>query len=186
MIYWGGMCHPSILILCFERRIIMEEKIYRHIGSEHYNPIQVHPEYLAIMPPSGNKPTMASSMWGSPEGDEYYTWTDWCKENDYSNPNGPYFLFKLKPGKKVFVIDSRESFDEFVRLTKKDSSEITDPLWKIMAGVTPYYDFNKLYEMGYAGIEVLISKCSRLYHDLCGWDCDSICILDPDAVEEVI
>lgn len=34
------------------------EKIYKHIGAEHYNPIQVHPEYLAIMPPSGNKPTV--------------------------------------------------------------------------------------------------------------------------------
>ena len=164
----------------------MEGKVYKHIGSEHYNPIQVHPEYLKIMPSSGNKPPFSAAMWGSPEGDGYYTWKDWCEMNDYSNPDGAYFLFRIKDGKKIFLIDSVESFNEFEKITKKKPEELNDPMLRMLAKVIPYYDFNNLNDLGYSGVELLISKEHKLKEYLNTWDCDSICIWDPDAVEEVI
>ena len=47
-----------------------------------------------------------------------------------------------------------------------------------------FLDFEKLSKE-YDAIEVNISECRDLYYSLCGWDCDSILIMNSDIIEEV-
>lgn len=37
----------------------------------------------------------------------------------------------------------------------------------------------------YDAVEINISSDGKLYWDLCGWDCDSILVMNPDVIKEM-
>ncbi len=109
-------------------------------------------------------------LWGSRVNAEF-GWKDWCLENDYQSDLENSFVFSLDNNAKLLVIERKEQLKELPRM----ESSIVSKLWVTL-------DFEKLSK-DYDAIEVLISKDFKLYHELYGWDCDSILIMNPNIVK---
>ena len=134
---------------------------------------------LASSPRSevGLKP---SGLWGSPIHDEDNT-SDWGRfvESDYwemIDTLKEHFLFRLKPNAKIFVVDTQESVRKLP--------------WKWDVGWGEYYvDWPKVEKM-YDGVyladdhELWLNKKDK-EPTFYGWDCDSICVFNPNAIEQI-
>jgi hypothetical protein len=114
-------------------------------------------------------------LWGSPV-DAKYGWKEWNELNDYVKcDENNSFRFALKKDAKVAVIDTE---DKLRLLPDADMPPISPKHYNDRK----YIDFEKLVELGYDAIEVLISECQSLYDTLLGWDCDSVLVLNKDAI----
>lgn len=100
-----------------------------------------------------------------------YGWKEWCEENDFrdcSKDNN--FIFVLTNDAKILKIDLVDQLN----VLPKVKSDFGISNWTML-------DFEKLSE-SYDAIEVSIISDYRLYHELYGWDCDSILIMNPDII----
>lgn len=139
---------------------------YIHYGSDKFNKekfeaIKNRPELV--------KPT--GGLWGS-RIDSTRSWKRWCEENEFELQRlTQSFKFRLKPEAKVLIIDSQSKL--------KGLPEVKNILgrsaWKLL-------NFEELAKE-YDAIEVLLSSDGKLYWDLYGWDCDSIIVMNPEAIE---
>ena len=167
-------------------RIIESNKTYRHYGSDKYNrDIKVDLSYKKL---TLSKPKKAA-LWGTPiESD--FGWKDWCEREDFDLDSlKTYFDFKLRPGSKVLIIENEQDLDgldEFIHHDEYANDIGHDDLILMIFGYRRaeqvLLNWEKLVSIVDA-VEILYNDftCYRFY----GWDCDSICVLNPDAIEEV-
>ncbi len=120
-----------------------------------------------------NKPFVKpkGGLWASRIDSEYgwKSWNEYSYFRECSDENS--FVFALKENARILIIDSQEKLETL----PKNETIIYD-----MGNYN--LDFEKLKE-DYDAIEVLISKDSRLYWSLYGWDCDSLLVLNKDIIE---
>lgn len=118
-------------------------------------------------------------LWASPI-DTDRGWKDWCESENFRECNNDNsFLFTLKDNANVFVINSVEDCRLLPQLPNFNGSFVTD-FRKTYPSLLP--DFEKMVEDEYDAIEYNMSKDFGLYWILYGWDCDSILVLNKDAI----
>lgn len=151
-------------------------KIYIHYGSNEFKPELFKPvknEMMFTKPKGG--------LWASPINAKE-SWKEWCERNDFRlQLLEKSFVFVLKPDTKVLFIDDVKQLEN---LPKVENPAIFDnfKLWTCL-------DFEKLSKE-YDAVEITLSeeKSHRgefwggLYDKLYGWDCDSICIMNPECI----
>lgn len=155
-----------------------KETIYIHYGHEEFDSKLFRPASnggnLPIKPRGG--------LWGSSiESSE--SWKDWCEAENFRDCDDAIsFKFTVRDPSKVFFIDSEEAFKEF---SKRYSVKAAFQWGLYDDGSISFIDFDKMIEDGWDALEISISCYWRLYNLLYGWDCDSIVVLNRDAVVPV-
>jgi hypothetical protein len=157
---------------------------YIHYGAKQYEPEKFHriKNRACFVKPKGG-------LWGSPIGAKY-GWKEWNESSAYVTcDESNSFRFGLKKGAKVAVINTED------KLCLLPDAAMPPILSKLYADLCPassklyfaqkFIDFEKMLELGYDAIEVLISECQSLDAHLSGWDCDSVLVLNKDAIETV-
>lgn len=146
------------------------DKIYIHYGDFIFHPEAIGSDHNDAW---RNKPNYA--LWASPINAKF-GWRDFCEGEDFRTDTlDEWFTFILKPWAKVFYVDSLEK--------ERDIPVQYVEHWTSFD--RKVYDFEMLKEIGYDAIEVNISKCPELYSAMYSWDCDSIAIFNPEAVEVI-
>lgn len=114
-------------------------------------------------------------LWASPV-DAPFGWKEWCERESFRECNlKNSFTFTLSENARVLTILSVAG----AKCLPQVRDELTLPWWVIP-------DFEKLLDQGYDAIELKLSADWGLYQVLYGWDCDSIVVLNPDVVVEVV
>ena len=171
--------------------IITDTKtIYIHYGNNHYEKRDVDLSIKGFV----TKPKRAA-LWGSPE-DAEFSWKDWSEGEQWNlSALEKSFRFKLKGGSKILFIRSKKDVDELDEILKTNTdvkesfsglTSTASMLMSLLGFITPEnytIDFAKLQENGIDAVEVEFNK--YIHDAFYGWDCDSICVLNPDAVEEI-
>lgn len=103
------------------------------------------------------------------------SWKDWCEYEEYNLENlKENFIFSLKENSKVLTITNCEQLNNLPVAEQKFDLKLSGFIM---------LDFEKLSKE-YDAIEVLISNDYKLNWCLCGWDCDSILIMNPEIIKE--
>lgn len=153
--------------------ITNSNKTYIHYGSEHFEPERF-------------KVVTNRDFWNKPEGglwasavDADYGWKDWCEDEEFHVDRlETSFKFRFKPEAKVLVLRMPTDAKDMPRL--KNVSEIA----LSCTNSDIYLDFVRLRdELGIDAVE--IEDINAMYWSMYGWDCDSIVVLNPNAIEEV-
>lgn len=130
---------------------------------------------------SFNKPI--GGLWGSPV-DAEYGWKAWCEENSFRECNEENaFVFTLKPDANIYYIRSVEEANNLPRAGRMHSlpnvmASLISEAPSMIMGV----DFEAMVKDGVDAVLYEQSACMALYWTLYGWDCDTILVLNPDAV----
>ena len=141
---------------------------YIHYGHKHFSPDSFQPIKNESY---RNKPR--GGLWASPV-DAPFGWKDWCEAEDYSEcDERNASTFTLNSKANVYLISSVQDVQAMPRV----ECEITSMFFP---------DFEKMLADGWDAIEFHLSECSELYWVLYGWDCDSILVMNPDVVEEIL
>ena len=113
-------------------------------------------------------------LWASRE-DAEFGWKDLCIRNDFRECNiENSFIFTLKENAKILEIHSHEDFLRIYELYGEKENPLPTCFNLLnFEAITKECD----------AIEYFLSEDGRLYHDLYGWDCDSILILNSDIVQ---
>ena len=172
--------------------IITDSKtIYIHYGNDHFEKRDVDLSTKGFI----IKPKKAA-IWGSPE-DAEFSWKDWSEGESWNLSSlEKSFRFKLKSGSKILFIRSEKDIDELDEILKTNTdvkesfsglTSTASMLMSLLGFITPEnyntINFSKLRENGVDAIEIEYNGyTNKAFY---GWDCDSICVLNPDAVEEV-
>ena len=166
--------------------------IYIHYGNDHFEKREVDLNTKGFI----IKPKRAA-LWGSPT-DAEFSWKDWSESESWNlGALEKSFRFKLKNGSKILFISSKKDIYELDKILKTNTSSIekyysrfmpiSSVIMSMLDSITPEnynpIDFSKLREIGIDAVEIEFNGYTqRAFY---GWDCDSICVLNPDAVEEV-
>ena len=151
-------------------------KTYIHYGSDTYNPELVskaQPFVIMSKPDKG--------LWASPV-DAEFGWAEWCELEDFDKSDfEKSFKFTLKPTAKILEIHKEEDIVPYVVFNSdinmfRRSGQLTD--------CSDMLNKIKLYSQ-FDGIELHISEdYERLHYGIFNtWDCDSICVWNPDVIE---
>lgn len=123
-----------------------------------------------------NKPE--GGLWTSPE-DSPLRWKDFCK--DWRDP-GQKSKLRLKPESKIYVLDD---WDDFYDLPTK---EISGPL-----GPEKIVDWQELANQGFQAFHLTNEGAMKFhldapkgYADFNTWDVETVYILDPNCIEEIV
>lgn len=152
---------------------------YIHYGADEYDPkltrqngLGVNWTKISIGKPNG--------LWASPVKSES-GWKNWCEDNDYCTDRlTKYFKFKLKNGAKILEI--REFSDILDYFVKSKHGWL---VWINGDCYNAYLNSKKLIE-NFDGMELYLSENWQLRDQyFYTWDCDSICIWNPDVVETI-
>ena len=157
------------------------KKFYIHYGSSEF--------YRKLFKPIKNKMLFTKpegGLWASPINAED-GWKEWCIRNNFhTNRLEKSFIFTLKPETRLLFVDDIKQLEDLPKVENPAVFENFN-LWTCL-------DFEKLME-DYDAMEITLSKEKRhryefkdgfwggLYDKLYGWDCDSICIMNPDCIE---
>lgn len=116
-----------------------------------------------------NKP--GYGLWASPT-DTDWGWKDWCESEDYGDLSSS-FTFSLKDDAKILVVNSVKDVEDYIQF---------DPerYW------TFKLDFERIMDE-YDGMELIHGNNYSELHDggFYTWDCDSICIWNPEVIVNV-
>ena len=145
---------------------------YIHYGCSQYDKYQFvdvsNKDYF-------NKPN--GGLWASPV-DARYGWKQWCNDENFRECNEKNsFTFMLSPTANIFHINCK---DDVLRLPQIEYSMMRSNI---------YPDFEKIKESGVDAIQFNLSNDKEgsfdegLYFALYGWDCDSILILNKEAIK---
>ena len=148
---------------------------YIHYGSRAFDPLRFMPikNVECMSKPNGG-------LWGSPVGAEY-GWDKLCAEKglgDCSEEDS--FGFTLVDGSKVCHINSAKDLRKLPRI-KTFSAPY---MWVCL-------DFERIVVNGVDAIQLNIgserftAKHERLCNKLYGWDCDTILVLNKNAIIEI-
>lgn len=169
-------------------------KIYRHYFKDKESKFS----YCDIKPIKNleipwNKPY--GGFWASAI-DSKYGWKEWCENEGFVCHVDNYFDFTLKDNAKIlylktlddifnilkfypmFLIQCYQNQALFKYFREQEKYNKDDLIGNIMAPEC-ILNFEKLVKYGYDAIEVEIDE---LYYILYGWDCDSILVLNPNAI----
>lgn len=149
----------------------MNRQIYIHYGSTRFDPGKGFPirnEKNWTKPQGG--------LWGSRTSAKF-GWKDWCIANEFRECDPVNsFEFAMKDESRIIIINTLAQ----LRRLPKAKSEL----------VSSYcIDFEKCLRLGIDAIELCWYgdeyqnfATGDLHFELYGWDCDSILVLNPDAV----
>lgn len=115
----------------------------------------------------------SGGLWGSIYGKDG-GWEAWCEAENYDKYNHgerTSFKFVLKPDTRLLYIDDPNLVNDYIVIRHQ----------LIMNGGTNWYKVSKDYDAVYFDL----SKNPFLYNEFYGVDCDSICVFNPDCIEEV-
>lgn len=139
---------------------------YIHYGCSEFDPNKFQP---IKNKPRFTKPS--GGFWASRIGARF-GWRDWCLENDIILSSfDRYIKFRLKKDAKIIQIGS---LADIVSLPHQPTERESFFDWH-------YLDFEKMANEGVDAIEVAIAG-EGVYPALCGWDCDSILIMNKDII----
>ena len=145
-------------------------KTYIHFGTNHFDKSFFKPitQRLPTKPDGG--------FWGSPI-DGKYTWEKWNIDNDYNDvsENSPKIYFTLISSARVLTINNEESFQQFDKKYKLPKTEFD---------LFDRYNWKQIAN-DYDAMEISISDYPALYMKLYTWDCDSICVFNPNVIIQV-
>ena len=152
-----------------------KEVTYIHYGHTAFNP----DEFGEVCNERGwIKPT--GGLWASPVNAER-GWKDWCEDECFREcTEDNSFKFTMRDPSRIFYIDSEEALKEFAERYGKS-------YWQIY-GIARHdksissVDFEQMLRDGWDALEISLSDYEALYRALYGWDCDSIVVLNKDAV----
>lgn len=114
-------------------------------------------------------------LWASPF-DSRNGWYDFCIENDFRvDTLNKYFTFSLKNDAKILTVSSINDLINQDGTAYKESQEHLSYCYN-----EAEIDFEKLIELGYDGIEIIM--CGDLYWCLYGWDVDALLIFNPEII----
>lgn len=106
-------------------------------------------------------------------------WKNWTEEQGFyldKHNDDNYFKFKLKEKTKILKITNIKQLDELPHIDlKRFNIDFQFAVYQML-------DFEELAKK-YDAIEVLISRDSKLYWELYGWDCDSLLVFNKDCIE---
>lgn len=150
----------------------MNRQIYIHYGAKQFDPLLNFPiknEHCWVKPKGG--------LWGS-RINASFGWKDWCAREEFRDcKDDCSFKFVMRDENKIAVIST---LAQLRRLP-----HIENPIIRSSYLI----DFEKCLRIGIDAIELCwygeeFEKVASgdLYFELCGWDCDSIVVLNPDAV----
>ena len=133
-----------------------------------------------------NKPI--KGLWGCRDD----SWKDWCEDNDFGyNPN--YFEWTLKPGTKIYTINTEE---DFIYLLKNYGSLINGMYGIDYLKLAKDYDAVELTPTGnmhlHYGIDTNDPELqnpqykSALMIAMNAWDVPSICVFYPNKTVQII
>ena len=115
-------------------------------------------------------------LWSSPV-DSKYGWKDFVLSGEIDRSLDTYFIFKLKPNSKVYIIDSEE--------------DLFNIPFTIKSIIGICIDFEKMKDNGYDGILLTWNGqkktrfTSNPYFDLYGWDVESLLVLNKDCIDVI-
>lgn len=124
----------------------------------------------------------SGGFWASPVNSQW-GWKEWCEAEEFGECSADNsFEFELRENAKVIHLYGKE---DVLKLPEFESNFIRatrhfDP--------TYYIDFEELVRQGVDAIELHFSEDEEsecgggLYRLLNGWNCDSILVLNPNAV----
>ena len=156
------------------------KEIYRHYGSDKFEKDKFK---LIMNREYSNKPF--GGLWSSPLNDVDVSWKEWCEiENLNTSRLEKYFDFTLKDNAKVLTIKNGKDLEKLPRrkiLNKKYLK--TNFNWNFDI------DFEKLAKK-YDAIMVYLNRDEKLedftdglYYKMYGWDCNTLLVLNPNAIE---
>ena len=144
---------------------------YIHYGSRHFDPKRF-------------VPVANISFWIKPRGgfwasrvDAPFSWKDWNEDSNYMSCIASNAVRFTMDNARVLVIRSLEQLMAVAVIygTVEENG---------LSGQVRL-DFERLKSVCDA-VEVFISADQRLYWALYGWDCDSVVVLNPDVIKEVL
>lgn len=150
----------------------MDSPVYIHYGSTKFIPTKGFPiknqEYF--MKPKGG-------LWASRKNASF-GWKDWCKEEDFRDCDiANSFEFTFAKQAKIVTINTTK---QLYNLPKMENDGLA---WVYSI------DFEKCLHLGIDAIELCWygdeyrdAASGNLHYELYGWDCDSIVVLNPDAI----
>lgn len=121
---------------------------------------------------------VSGGLWGSPI-DSDLGWKDLCDTGyyrDYSQDAS--FMFRLKPGNKVLTLKHLGDERGYPRYCDLGDNR----KWLDRNGII--FGYETLLKMGIDAVEV--EDVNRFCDSLWGWDCESIFVINPDVIEEVM
>jgi len=157
---WDGT-----LITMLNKRTLME---LIHYGSTAYNPERIKP----VKNNWGNKPLPGTCLWACPI-DSAYDWKQWVEEENFESDISTFFKFKLRDTASIIKINTAKDLEQLIFLSE----------WKI--------DFETLYRDRKIDAIWLtdsgqIKTRFSTPHNLYGWDCECVCILNPKVIYETL
>lgn len=126
----------------------------------------------------GVKPN--GGLWASPVEAES-SWKEWCEDQDFRDCREDIsFRFTMRNPDKIFYIDSEESFKEFAgRYAQTEEARFG------IGDAAVFIDFEKMLRDGWDALEISLTDYGSLYYLMYFWDCDSIVVLNRDAIVPV-
>ena len=124
--------------------------------------------------------------WNKPKGGFWLSvnngWETWCKGEMPEWTKGPRYEATLKPEARILEIWDKTDLQTLP--VNPDMAESHN--WDLNRGLwgEVYLDFEKLADE-YDGIAVMVQtgNWDDLYHLMYGWDCDSLCVFNPEIIE---
>ena len=171
------------------RTDIMQKTIYEHyfrglesdFSKETFKPIK----NIKFVKPEGG-------FWASATNANY-GWKQWCNDECESWAEGIPFKFALKDDSKILYIHDIADIPvaDYTTVHEIVDTPFTEDIKNQInadnnAFLLPriHFDFEELSKK-YDGIEIDAGSNPKLYYAFYGWDCDSICIFNPDIIMEV-
>lgn len=116
-------------------------------------------------------------LWASPINSRC-SWKDWCVSKDFHLPSlNRSFRFKLKNGSRIFVIGDKKSL-YFLPIYK--DSYVLGSIYNLSLDfelISKSYDALWLTDKGKKATDNPME-----YLNLCGWDCESLLVLNPNII----
>lgn len=171
-------------------------RTYIHYGSDHFDKCLMETVRNADKGDLAIKPKRNTGLWGSPvddiKSDTENCWQAWCMREGFRVESlSRSFRFQLKNPDKVFMVNSKESFERLKRdyMLCKYTGRFNDVVLQFYADIGfdlhAYIDFEKMIKDGYVAMELSLTEFPEAYYLLYGWDVDSIVVFDQEEVVEV-
>lgn len=149
----------------------MNRQIYVHYGATRFNPTKGFP-----IQNEKHRPKPQGGLWASRKN-ATFGWKNWCIENEFRECDpANSFEFTMKDESRIVIISTLA----MLRRLPKAKSELS---------ISYCIDFEKCLHLGIDAIELCwygdeyqSITGDDLHFDLYGWDCDSIVVLNPNAV----
>ena len=154
-----------------------QKQVYRHYGANNLDRTFKYKAHALRYKPSG--------LWSSPIQSEYYTWKEFCENEDFHVETlNRHFDFCVKENAKILEV--RDIQDILPYLCNDEEYEIEYKMFQHLYSTDPtagrHLNLSKLYSE-YDGMEVFMSP--MLHHSTMfySWDVDSLVVWNLEIIE---